>query len=221
MRWSSSTAVRAAPGFVEPCLPSVAQRAPTGPEWVYEIKHDGYRLMVRKAGEGVRIYTRRGVDWTKRFPRITDAVRNLKIDSVLIDGEGIICRPDGLADFDLLHSKANDQAVTLCAFDLIEFDGQPIRQRPLDERKVRLQRLLGKAIDGIQYNQHYIGDGAEIFRQACKLGCEGIVAKRVDLPYQSGRSKRWIKIKNPNSCSYPRPQVQRSRANPNTSDGAP
>jgi len=199
MRWSNSSRVRAAPGFVEPCLPSPARQPPAGPDWIYEIKHDGYRLLVRKAEERVRIYTRRGADWTKRFPRIVEAVDKLKVRSVVIDGEGIIAREDGLADFELLHSKANDELVTLCAFDLLELDGEEIHRLALAQRKARLKKLLGRRKTGIQFNEHFEGDGAVIFAQACRLGCEGIVAKRVDLPYESGRSRRWVKIKNPAS----------------------
>src|SRR3954454_22299310 len=137
MRWLSrdDVFIRSAPGFIEPCLPTRSQRVPIGPGWLYEIKHDGYRLMVRKAGEGVRIYTRRGVDWTKRFPRITDAVRNLKIDSVLMDGEGVVCDDKGLAIFDKLHSKLNDEHVMLYAFDILEVNGTDCRLTRLEDRK--------------------------------------------------------------------------------------
>src|SRR5581483_3686070 len=93
MRWNNSSSVRPAPGFMEPCLPSAATQAPTGADWVYEIKHDGYRLMVRKHDDDrVRIYTRRGADWTKRFPLVAEAVRKLKVRSILLDGEGVIRR---------------------------------------------------------------------------------------------------------------------------------
>jgi bifunctional non-homologous end joining protein LigD len=199
MRWTSSTRVTAAPGFVEPCLPTLARQPPAGLDWVYEIKHDGYRLLVRKTAKGARIYTRRGADWTKRFPRIVDAVGKLKATTVLIDGEGIIADRGGLATFELLHSRQNDERVTLCAFDLLELDGQVLARLPLRERKTRLKKLLGRRKTGIHFNEHFTGDGAEIFAKACALGCEGIVAKRIDLPYESGRSRRWLKIKNPDS----------------------
>jgi ATP-dependent DNA ligase len=189
MRWSNSTAIRRAPGFIEPCLPSAATQAPTGPDWVYEIKQD----------DRVRIYTRPGADWTKRFPLVIEAVRKLKANSILLDGEGVIHRSEGLADFVLLHSKMNNEQVTLCAFDLLEHHGDDVRLRPLRERKDRLAKLLKKVRDAIEFNPHIEGDGPTVFAHACKLGCEGIVAKRLDLPYQSGRSKRWLKIKNPES----------------------
>jgi len=123
----------------------------------------------------------------------------LKVGSIMIDGEGIISGPDGMASFDLLHSKQNDDQVSLCAFDLIEWNGDDYRMHPLRMRKARLERLLNKPIDGIDYNEHFEGHGPDVFAHACRLGCEGIVSKRVDLPYESGRSKRWLKIKNPES----------------------
>jgi hypothetical protein len=93
MRWRSSPGVRPASGFIEPCIPSKA----VGPDWAFEIKHDGYRLMVRKDDEGVRVYTRRGADWTERYPRVVAAVRSLKVRSVILDGEGIVYDHKGLA----------------------------------------------------------------------------------------------------------------------------
>lgn len=142
--------------------------------------------------------SRRRLD--QRFPHIVETVGKLKSKSVLIDGEGIVARPgDGLADFDLLHSRANDELVTLCAFDLLELNGVDVAALPLLKRKDYLRRLLARARGAITLNQHFEGDGAAIFAEACRLGCEGIIAKRLDLPYQSGRSMRWLKIKNPNS----------------------
>jgi bifunctional non-homologous end joining protein LigD len=98
-------------GFIEPCLPTAGNKPPTGPEWVHEIKFDGYRLLVRRDGERVRLFTRRGHDWTKTYPRIVDAARKLKARSFLIDGEAVWCGADGVSDFDKLHSQAyNDSA---------------------------------------------------------------------------------------------------------------
>jgi hypothetical protein len=113
----------------------VALRAPGGPQWVHEIKHDGYRLLVRKTSNRVRIYTRNGADWTKRFPAIIEAASKIKAASFYLDGEGVVCDVDGVAAFDKLHSKANDHSVFLYAFDLLEIDGEDLTPTPLEERK--------------------------------------------------------------------------------------
>jgi bifunctional non-homologous end joining protein LigD len=201
MPWKSSTRVLPASGFIEPCLPSVATRPPIGNDWVFELKHDGYRLMVRKHEDRVRIYTRRGADWTVRFPRIVSAIRKVKATSLLIDGEGVVYDKDDTPSFALLHSREYDKEVSLIAFDLLELEGAAVRRDPLLKRKSALERLLTKVKDGIEINAHLEGDGAAIFKQVCKLGHEGVVAKRKDLPYESGRSRRWLKIKNPESAA--------------------
>jgi bifunctional non-homologous end joining protein LigD len=198
-RWNNSSRVVPAPGFIEPCLPTDAPRVPDGPQWIHEIKHDGYRLLVRKHDGKVRIYTRRGVDWTKRFPRIVEAAMRMRHTSLYLDGEGVVCGKDGIAVFDKLHSKANDEAVFIYAFDVLELNGDDLREAPLEDRKRRLERLLRKSQDGIVFNEHLEGDGAVMFKHACKLRLEGIVSKRRDMRYRSGRSKAWLKIKNPKS----------------------
>ena len=200
MKWRPSSSVTLpSPGFIEPCIPTAVKRAPTSADWVYELKMDGYRLMVGKSGPDVRIYSRRGADFTRRFPRLVDAVRRLRATSALLDGEGIVYDQRGMPDFNLIHSKEYDREVSLVAFDLLEKDGEDLRPLRLEERKGRLQYLVSKVRDGIEFSEHIEGDGADIFQAACRLGHEGIVAKRKDLPYESGRSKRWLKIKNPSS----------------------
>jgi ATP-dependent DNA ligase len=202
MKWRtiSSSITLPAPGFIEPCIPIAAEPVPSGPNWVYELKLDGYRLHVRKAGAEVRIYSRRGdADFTKRFPRLVKAAQRLRATSALLDGEGIVYDQHGMPDFNLIHSKEYDREVSLIAFDLLELNGEDVRPARLTERKRRLTFLLQPLREGIELGEHLEGDGSEIYRAACSLGHEGIVAKRKDLPYESGRSKRWVKIKNPNS----------------------
>jgi bifunctional non-homologous end joining protein LigD len=202
VRWSNSYRVNPAPGFIEPCLPTNAEVAPKGANWIHEIKHDGYRLLVRRRGGDVRIYTRRGADWTKRFPLIVSA-RKLKAQAFYIDGEGVVAEQNGLAVFDRIHSKQHDASVFLYAFDLLELDGDDLRGMPLIARKNKLKTLTRRSTL-IRYNEHLEGEGRQIFESACKLGLEGIVSKRSDLPYVSGRSKTWLKIKNPNSAAMKR-----------------
>src|ERR1700753_2472137 len=113
-------------GFIEPCLPAEARRPPAGPDWVFEIKHDGYRLLVHKRDDAVRIFSRAGADWTKRFPRIVNAVRKLGARSLLLDGEGVVHDAIGMPDFALLQSRKSDEEVSFVAFDLLELNGVKI-----------------------------------------------------------------------------------------------
>jgi len=197
--WRVSRGPRAHPaGFVVPCIPSVSKVAPSGPQWIHEIKHDGYRLIVRKANKRVRIFTRQGYEWTHKYPVIGRAMRKLSVASATIDGEAVYCGPDGLADFEKMHSQAYNDHVFLYAFDLLELNGVDYRPEPLEKRKLRLKRLLART-EGMRFVEHLEGDGPMIFEHGCKLGLEGIVSKRRDLPYRSGRSKCWLKIKNPAS----------------------
>jgi bifunctional non-homologous end joining protein LigD len=181
-------------GFIEPCRPSKATRPPSGPFWIHEIKHDGFRLMVCREGSRERLFTRGGYDWADRFPAIVEAASRLKASSFLIDGEAVVCRNDGVSDFDALRSRRRDNDVTLIAFDLIELQGDDLRDVPLLDRKRRLAKLLGNK-DAIRFNEHLTHDGPAVFE--CRLGLEGIVSKRIDSPYRSGPSKVWLKSKNP------------------------
>ena len=184
-------------GFVAPCLPSPAERPPTGPQWIHEIKHDGYRMMARRDGTGVRLLTRNGHDWAPRYPLIIEAVAALPARSCLIDGEAVCCDDNGVAVFAKLRQRRNDQRVLLRAFDLLELDGKDLRREPLERRRVLLMRLLAKAPIGLQVNDHIVAPGDVVFRHACQLGFEGIVSKRLGSFYRSGRSRHWVKSKNP------------------------
>jgi ATP-dependent DNA ligase len=184
-------------GHIPPCLPSPAERPPAGPEWLHEIKHDGFRIMARRNDNGVRLYTRNGYDFAGRFPQILEAVSKLKVGSCFIDGGAIVVDERGLSAFDLLRSWRHDHGAVLCAFDLIELDGKDLRRVPIEQRKQALAGLLHRERDGIVLNVHYDCDGATVFKHACALGCEGIVSKRLGSPYRSGRVEHWLKIKNP------------------------
>jgi bifunctional non-homologous end joining protein LigD len=119
-------------GFIEPCLPSAAERPPSGPDWVHEIKHDGYRLMARRDSVGVRLLTRNGHDWADRYPAIVEAVNQLKVRSCLIDGEAVVCDANGLAVFERLRYQRGGRTVFLYAFDLLELDGTNLRREPFE-----------------------------------------------------------------------------------------
>jgi bifunctional non-homologous end joining protein LigD len=184
-------------GFIEPCLPSSAERPPSGPSWIHEIKHDGYRLMARRDPIGIRLLTRNGYDWASRYPLIVDAVDRLKVRSCLIDGEAVACDKNGLAVFARLRRKPSGKHVFLYAFDLLELDGQDLRHEPLETRKATLASLLRGSLPGLRLNEHLSHPGDAVFRHACKLGLEGIVSKWLGSPYHSGRSRHWVKMKNP------------------------
>jgi ATP-dependent DNA ligase len=186
-------------GFVEPCIPTRAPNPPAGAGWVHEIKHDGYRLIVRRDGDAVRLFTRRGYDWTERYPSIAGAAAKLRARSLTIDGEAVVVGDDGIAVFDALHRRHKATDALLYAFDLLELDGEDLRLRPLGERKARLAKLLARKPISIVFNEHTDEDGATVFRHACKLGFEGIVSKRLTAPYRSGPSRDWLKVKNPDS----------------------
>jgi bifunctional non-homologous end joining protein LigD len=191
--------VRPRSPFVAPCIPTHALKPPAGPEWVHEIKHDGYRLQVRRDGDVVRLFTRKGYDWSDRYPAIGETAMKLRAQSFTLDGEAFVCGPDGVAVFDALHRRGTVSEAMLYAFDLLELDGEDLRDMPLGSRKNRLRRLVGKRRLGIVLSEHTDEDGATIFQQACKMGLEGIVSKRLSAPYRSGPSRDWIKVKNPNS----------------------
>jgi len=172
-------------GLIGPCLPSPAKAPPSGPDWLHEIKHDGFRVMARRGADGMRLRTRNGNDFTKRFPLIVAAVATLPVRSCLIDGEAIVSDESGLAVFDLIRSWPASISAVLCAFDLLEVDGEDLRRLPIEIRKAGLVQLLCTPSGGIALNEHYVGDGEIVYQQACKLGCEGIVAARLALPFRS------------------------------------
>jgi bifunctional non-homologous end joining protein LigD len=184
-------------GFIAPCLPTKTDKLPSGSDWLHEIKHDGFRIIARKTGAQVRLYSRPGNDLTRHFPLIVDALARLRSRSCIIDGEAVACDDNGVASFDLVrHHRANG-SVFLYAFDLIELNGDDLRRDPLEIRKATLASILAKARPGIRFNEHIEGDGPTVFAHACKMGLEGVVPKRKDSAYRSGRSPDWLKMKNP------------------------
>jgi len=175
---------------------------------VHEIMHDGFRVIARKEDKQVRLYGRMGNDLTDRFPLIVEAVAYLAANSCTVDGEAVACGDDGIASFDRISYWRNGNIVFLYAFDLIELNGSDLRREPFVVRKATLASLLGQemiagllgsATPGLRFNEHIEADGPTVFQHACKLGLEGIVSKRKDSYYVSGRSLYWIKSKNPDA----------------------
>jgi bifunctional non-homologous end joining protein LigD len=179
-----------------PCLPTSVMKAPSGERWVHEIKHDGFRIIARRVDRNVRLFTKHAADYSRRYPLVVEAINRLRVTSIVLDGEAVCVGSDGFPDFDALWNRTNDAGVLFFPFDLLELNGDDFRSKPLAERKQRLAKLLSKDRTGLRYVKHLDGDGPTIFDHSCKLGLEGIVSKRIDLPYEAGRSKSWQKIKN-------------------------
>ncbi|SDD96083.1 ATP dependent DNA ligase domain-containing protein [Bradyrhizobium brasilense] len=181
----------------QPCIPTSATAVPDRPDWLHEVKHDGYRLIVQRDGRLVRLFTRNGHDWSSRFPLIVEAALRNRATSFVLDGEAVLLGVDGRSDFDGLHSRKHDAEVELYAFDILALEGDDLRKLPLHLRKTNLARILARRIDGIHLAPFEQGEiGPDLYRHACLMGLEGIVSKHRDRPYRTGRSKDWIKVKN-------------------------
>lgn len=187
------------PQFVEPELATLGADVPAGPGWLHQVKYDGYRIIARKAGDDITLFSRSGLDWTVRFPAIARALLSLPTTSTLIDGEVAFVLPSGITDFKSLqeHIDTPNPAIRYFVFDLLSLDGKDWRKQTLKERRARLAKLMSaKGVsDFLIYADYVQGSGAEFFEQACAAGLEGIVSKRADRPYLSGRGKDWLKIK--------------------------
>ncbi|HET9987137.1 MAG TPA: non-homologous end-joining DNA ligase [Kofleriaceae bacterium] len=183
--------------FTAPQLALLVDAVPAGDAWVHEQKFDGYRIEAVRSRAGVRLFTRRGNDWTDTFPTIAEAVAKVSAKSFVLDGEIAVLRPDGVTDFQGLQQALNTRSPDLVyfAFDLLEQAGKDLRDQPLLARKARLEKLLAKAPAVLRYSEHVVGRGEELFAEACKRGLEGIICKRADAPYTSGRGKKWVKVK--------------------------
>ena len=164
-------------------------------------------MLARKTSKRVYLFTRRGFDWTDRYPAVATAVAKLKAETLTIDGELVVPGKRGIADFEKLHSRAHDGEAVLYAFDLLELDGDDLRKRPLAVRKAMLARLLWRAPAGIHLTEHNDDNGEALFRAACRMGLEGIVSKKLSSVYRSGRSGSSIKVKNKRAPGYLRVQA--------------
>jgi bifunctional non-homologous end joining protein LigD len=183
-------------GFILPCQPRLVDKPPTDAGWLHEVKHDAYRIVARKQGESVSLWSRYGADFTDRLPRIAEAIGKLPAERALIDGEAVAFRRDGRSDFGALRTKAGGAQACLVAFDLLGLDAEDVRQRPLEERRDKLSGLV-RGVNGVLFSEAIETEGAVVFAHACKLGLEGIVSKRVGSLYRSGASRSWLKSKNP------------------------
>jgi bifunctional non-homologous end joining protein LigD len=189
------------PRFVEPCLATLQEKPPAGDAWLHEVKFDGYRLQVRISAGKVRLLTRTGLDWTERFgARIADALAALPCHTALIDGEVVALGEGGISSFSALQaalSEGKTENLVFYAFDLLHLDGEDLQREPLLARKERLEELLkaAEADSPLRYSEHFIEPGQTMLRHACRMGLEGVISKRAEAPYRSGRGRDWIKSK--------------------------
>lgn len=184
------------PRWREPQLATLVADAPEGSEWLSELKYDGYRTLIAVAGGKARIFTRNGKDWTDKFPGIAAAAAALNTDGTLIDGEIVAFDGKGRTDFSSLQKAIKQGGDMSCfVFDLIMEDGKEIADLPLTERKERLEKIVGRGQGALVYSDHVRGNAEKVFAEICRAGHEGIIAKRADAPYGSGRSKDWLKVK--------------------------
>jgi bifunctional non-homologous end joining protein LigD len=179
-------------------LARLVDEAPEGDEWLHEQKFDGYRILANVDHGEVELLSRRFNDWTEQFPTVVEAVSHLEAKRAVLDGEVAVVMPDGRTSFQALQNSfgKRDNKVAYFIFDLLELDGEDIAKLPLEKRKDRLAKLIGKKQDGvIRYSDHVIGQGGDFFKLACKRGLEGIISKRRDKPYLPGRGASWVKTK--------------------------
>ena len=181
------------PGFIEPALASSIERVPNGERWVHEIKFDGYRVQVHIKDAALKVFTRRGNDWTNRFRKIAADAWHINAGSAILDGEVVVPAVDGTTDFSVLQNelKGRSTKIVMVAFDLLYLNGYDLRKLPLFERKEVLKKLIAET--EIQYSESFEVDGREMYKHACKTGLEGVVSKVRDSRYASGRSNDWVK----------------------------
>src|SRR6266849_10551972 len=181
------------PGFIEPSLATSIDKVPAGERWIHEIKFDGYRVQVHLRDAAVKVFTRRGNDWTNRFRKIAADAWNMNAGSAIIDGEVVVPTANGTTDFSLLQNelKGRSKKIVMIAFDLLYLNGYDLRSLPLFERKALLRKIVSKT--DIQFSESFEIDGREMYKHACKTGLEGVVSKVRDSRYVSGRVNDWTK----------------------------
>jgi DNA ligase D-like protein (predicted ligase) len=184
------------PVWIKPQLATLVEKAPDGPDWAHEIKFDGYRMHAQLDAGRAEILTRRGNDWTDKYPAICKAIAGLPAQNAYLDGELCGVLPNGRTAFNLIQTATDtgEGSLVFFLFDLLFLDGENLMSLPLVDRKARLASLLRDAPDTLRYNDHQIGHGPEFHRLACQHGLEGIVSKRTNGRYEPDR-RTWLKIK--------------------------
>jgi DNA ligase D-like protein (predicted ligase) len=188
----------ALPEWIRPQLTELVDAAPDGPDWLHEIKYDGYRMHARLDRGVVRLLTRTGLDWTHKYPAIATAVSSLGARQAYLDGELCGVSPDGVTSFSMIQlasDSGNAAALVFFLFDLLYLDGDDVSARPLIERKARLAALLFNVSSPLHYSDHQRGQGRAFHEKACAMSLEGIVSKRADAAYETGNRGLWLKVK--------------------------
>jgi bifunctional non-homologous end joining protein LigD len=189
------------PEIIKPALATLVREAPSGPDWIFELKFDGYRLLAHIKDGRVVLRTRAGNDWTDRFPTIARAAARLAVESAILDGEVVVLAPDGATDFQALQNlmrEGRDKHLVYYVFDLPHLDGYDLTRVPLLERKELLRKILtsrSSRNSPIRFSDHLAGDGPKVLAHACRNAIEGLVAKRVDSAYAQKRTADWVKVK--------------------------
>ena len=187
------------PKFIEPMLATLAQAPPSGQRWLHEIKFDGYRLQARLEAGRVKLLTRSGLDWTKKFGKeIIGALQILPLGMALLDGELVVENENGASDFSALQAdlaEGKSDRFILYVFDLLHLDGVSLRNAHLVDRKNILKQIVGDSARVLRYSDHFEEDGDLVLQHACRLSLEGVISKSRDAPYRSGRGKSWFKSK--------------------------
>jgi bifunctional non-homologous end joining protein LigD len=193
------------PGFIKPQLATLRDRAPSDEKYIHEIKFDGYRIQAHLRGGLATIYTRNGLNWTKRFPTVAHAMGSVPATELILDGEVISPEANGRANFSQLQddlAKSRYDRMLFYAFDLLFIDGYDLRFCKLIDRKEALANLLTPKMAPIHFSEHFETDGASLFKQACDLGLEGIISKFKGAPYRSERNESWLKVKCSRTARY-------------------
>ena len=188
------------PAFIRPQLAKLVTETPEGERWAHELKFDGYRMHARiDRGRAQLITARSGLDWTSKYAATAEALNALPVDRAYLDGELCAVQTDGTTSFSLMQAATDGETaagLVYYVFDLLHFDGEDLLLTPLVERKARLAGIMKGTPASLQFRDHFIGNGPAFFRQACKLGAEGIMSKLADAPYRPGdRGGSWAKTK--------------------------
>jgi bifunctional non-homologous end joining protein LigD len=186
------------PEWIRPQLTELVDAAPDGPDWLHEIKFDGYRMHARLDRGSVKLLTRTGLDWTHKYPAIAKAVASLGARQAYLDGELCGTFPNGITSFSMIQAASdagNAAGLVYFIFDLLHLDSEDVAALPLIERKARLAELLADVRPPLHYSDYHRGRGPAFHEQAWKLELEGIVSKRADAAYVPGNRGIWLKVK--------------------------